>query len=436
VIVLLTRDLRLHDHPALAEACLTAQTVVPLFVHDTALVGRPGSSSNRVQFLAESLEDLQRSLAERGGRLFVREGDPTEETLKVAAEVDAGAVFISADVSRHARRRQERLAGACQQQRLKLTAFPGVNVVEPGQLVPRGGDHYRVFTPYWNRWRSTTDSLGQIRVPDGLAPGRLQRVARGGHGPSSPNLPAGGEAAARMRAQQWVRRNLSGYEASHDDLAGDTTSRLSPYLHFGCLSPIELAHLAVQNGGGEAFVRQLCWRDFHHQVMAAFPELPRQDYRRSGRRWRHDPAGLEAWRAGLTGIPIVDAGMRQLRSEGWMHNRARLLVASFLTRDLGVHWRPGAEHFMDWLVDGDAANNSGNWQWVAGTGNDTRPNRRFNLIRQGRRFDPQGEYVRRYVTELAAVPGAAVHEPWKLDPYTEGLEKYPAPIVDLSISGN
>jgi deoxyribodipyrimidine photo-lyase len=151
---------------------------------------------------------------------------------------------------------------------------------------------------------------------------------------------------------------------------------LSPYLHLGCLSPVELAHLAAQNGDGEAFLRQPCWRDFHHQVLAAFPELPRQDYRSRRREWRDDPSGLEAWRAGVTGIPIVDAGMRQLRSKGWMHKRARLLVASFLTRDLGIHLRPGAAHFMDWLVDGDAANNSGNWHWVAGTGNVTRPNRR------------------------------------------------------------
>jgi deoxyribodipyrimidine photo-lyase len=228
-----------------------------------------------------------------------------------------------------------------------------------------------------------------------------------------------------------MRRHLAGYADIHDDLAEDQTSRLSPYLHFGCVSPGELAHQVLGGPGGEPFLRQLCWRDFHHQVLAAFPELPREDYRPRRARWEHHPAALEAWQHGLTGIPIVDAGMRQLLVEGWMANRARLLVASCLTKNLGIDWRAGADHFVGWLVDADVANNSGNWQWVAGTGNDTRPNRRFNLARQAQRFDGDGDYVRRHIPELAGIPGPAAHQPWRLGDSQRRRLDYPQPIIDV-----
>ena len=185
---------------------------------------------------------------------------------------------------------------------------------------------------------------------------------------------------------------------------------------------------AGERPGGGPFVRQLCWRDFHHQVLAAFPALPRRDYRPRGDRWSRSRRALEAWREGLTGYPLVDAGMRQLAAEGFMHNRARMTVASFLTKDLYLDWRAGARHFWDLLADGEIANNAGNWQWVAGTGNDSRPNRVLNPLRQAERFDPDGEYVRRYLPELAAIDGKAVHRPWLL-PERERRD-YPAPIVD------
>nr|MBA2600478.1 deoxyribodipyrimidine photo-lyase [Actinomycetota bacterium] len=223
---------------------------------------------------------------------------------------------------------------------------------------------------------------------------------------------------------------LASYEDGHDDLAGNVTSRLSPYLHFGCISPTEVVARAAGREGADPFVRQICWRDFHYQVLAAFPGLPRTDYRTRNDRWHHDTEGFQAWKEGRTGIPIVDAGMRQLAREGYMHNRARLITASFLTKDLYIDWRLGARHFWDLLVDGDIANNSGNWQWVAGTGNDTRPNRMFNPIRQARRFDPKGDYVRRYVAELKGIEGGAVHEPWKLDVSIRKGIDYPEPIVD------
>jgi deoxyribodipyrimidine photo-lyase len=438
---LYNRDLRTHDHPALAEACRQGGTVVPLFVIDPALTSRPLATSNRVAFLLESLADLRRSLIDRGGQLYVRCGDPTAATLKISTEVGASAVFASADFSPYARDRQSRLARACEQSRMRFVTFPGATVVPPGELVPGGADHYRVFTPYWRRWRSTPGRAlwrapRRVPGPAGVAPGPLPDLGSLSRRPQSPRRAQGDETAARRLARAWTRRHLSGYAIGHDDLAGDRTSRLSPYLHFGCISPADLAHDVKEVEGGETFLRQLCWRDFHHQVLSAFPDLPHRDYRPRGRHWLHDPAALEAWQHGLTGIPIVDAGMRQLLSEGWMANRARLLGASFLTRNIAIDWRRGAEHFAGWLLDADAANNSGNWQWVAGTGNDTRPNRRFNLLRQAHRYDARGDYVRRHIPELAGVAGPAVHEPWRLSPTERTQLDYPAPIIAPNLVGS
>jgi deoxyribodipyrimidine photo-lyase len=390
--------------------------VVPLFVIDRRLLGA-AESSNRAAFLAETLTDLRRSLQRRGSQLYVRVGDPVDEAMRIVAATGAQAVLLSEDVTPAARRRSDRLEEACRDSRIELATFPGSGVVGAGDVRPAGADHYRVFTPYWRRWRdypwrAVAAAPRQIATLAGIPAGRIPAVHALSEKPASPDRPAGGETVGRVVAGQWLSRRLREYPDGHDDLPGDRTSRLSPYLHFGCVSANELAHRARHHPGGEEFVRQLCWRDFYHQVLAAFPALSWRDYRpRPGRKWREDDAIVDAWKEGRTGVPIVDAGMRQLAAEGWMHNRARLLVAAYLTRDRGVHWRPGAKHFMSWLVDADVANNYGNWQWVAGTGNDTRPNRRFNLLRQALRFDPDGDYVRRYVPELAGVAGRAVHHP-------------------------
>ncbi|MFP4636040.1 MAG: cryptochrome/photolyase family protein, partial [Nitriliruptoraceae bacterium] len=217
-----------------------------------------------------------------------------------------------------------------------------------------------------------------------------------------------------------------------DLLADDATSRLSPHLHLGTISVAELAaRVDRSRPGHEAFLRQLCWRDFNHQLLAARPDLPHVDLRDRGDRWHEDEDASEAWRQGRTGYPVVDAGMRQLAREGWMHNRARMLVASFLTKHLYLDWRLGAQHFLDHLVDGDLANNSAQWQWVAGTGSDPRPNRVFNPVTQSRRYDPDGSYLRRYLPELADVDAADIHAPWREDGTSlVAATGYPPPIVD------
>jgi deoxyribodipyrimidine photo-lyase len=212
-------------------------------------------------------------------------------------------------------------------------------------------------------------------------------------------------------------------------LAANATSRLSPYLHFGCVPPFEVAARAGKHQQGEEFLRQLCWRDFFLQLLAANPSMVREDLHPGRRAWRSDDEAFARWREGRTGYPIVDAAMRQLAREGWLPNRARLIVASFLTKTLGLDWRLGADVFSQLLVDADLANNVGNWQWVAGTGTDTRPNRVLNPIAQATRFDPDGEYVRRYVSELANLEGPEVHEPWKA-PLARVAPDYPPRVVD------
>ncbi|RKT19504.1 deoxyribodipyrimidine photo-lyase [Streptomyces sp. 1114.5] len=425
-VALFTQDLRLHDNPVLHAASRAADQVVPLFVLDPAVEAVGFAASNRQAFLAECLADLDASLRRIGARLVVRRGDPAGQAARVAAEAGADTVHVAAGVSAFARRREARL-----RERLggRLHVHDGVlTVLPPGLVTPAGRDHYAVFTPYHRAWqqaprRSVLGAPRKLSTPDGI-----DGVALPTAKPVSPALPEGGETAARELRRRW---DIDSYADLHDALAADGTSRLSPYLHFGCLSANELAALASKHGGEGAagFVRQLAWRDFHHQVLAARPDAAHQDYRTREDRWHRDEREATAWREGRTGYPIVDAGMRQLAHEGWMHNRARLLTASFLVKTLHQDWRIGAAHFLELLVDGDLANNQLNWQWVAGTGTDTRPNRVLNPLRQADRYDPDGAYVRRWVPELAHLPGLSIHRPWLLAP------DYPAPLIapeDLS----
>ncbi|MFG2084812.1 MULTISPECIES: cryptochrome/photolyase family protein [unclassified Spirillospora] len=423
-IMLFTRDLRVRDNPALAAAC-QAGRVVPVFVFDRAILDGPFAAPNRVRFLLDCLADLRGSLRELGGDLVVARGDPVAEVARLAEDTRAGSLFLADERSAYATRRLAQLRRLA----LDISVHPGITVVPPGELTPLSGDHFRVFTPYWRaweaaRWRPLADVPGAVRLPSGVEAGRLPPLAELTPGQTSPDLAPGGERKGRRRVADWLHRDAAAYDKVHDDLAADRTSRLSPYVKFGCVSPRELA-----GAGPDAFRRQLAWRDFHHQVASAFPGLRNQDYRPRGQHWNDDRDALAAWRAGRTGIPIVDAGMRQLHREGFMHNRARLITASFLTRNLQIDWRAGLRHFEEWLADGDIADNAGNWQWVAGTGNSTRPERVMNPLRQASRFDPRGDYVRRYVPELAGVEGSRVHRPWALPAPVRRTLDYPEPIL-------
>ena len=424
-IVLFTRDLRVHDHAALTAATATHEHVVPLFVLDEALL-RDAGTPNRLSFLLDSLHALRASLRDLGGDLVVRSGDVVSEVVRLASATGAATLFVGEDVSRYA---QQRLRGL--RDRLEVRVENTVTAVAPGDLAPVGRDHFRLFTPYWRRWREeprppVLAAPARVAVPS-LDTGRLPELGRPGADRPSPGLPRGGEPEARRRLERWLADGAADYDTTRDDLAADRTSRLSPYLHFGCISANEVAGRVDST----ELLRQLCWRDFYAQLLAANPRTAHDDLRPRPYGWNEDDEALARWRAGRTGVPIVDAGIRQLRAEGWMPNRARLIVAAFLTKTLRLDWRHGMRTFAELLVDADVASNAGNWQWVAGTGVDPRPNRRFNPLAQARRRDPSGDYVRRYVPELAELDGAAVHEPWRA-PRARVAPEYPAPLGDVT----
>jgi deoxyribodipyrimidine photo-lyase len=437
-IALFTRDLRVHDNPTLQGAVDSAEQVLPLFVLDDAILGSGYLAPNRASFLIDALRDLDESLQQRGSEgLVIRRGDTAREVAALADEVHAGTVHASGDWSAYAQSRQRRLEKRLAEQGRELVVHgETLAVVPPGTVAPTDNDHFAVFTPYHRRWgdhsrRPVLDAPSRLVSPH-VPKGEIPAAERLCPGDRAQYLPAGGETAGRRRMQAWLRSSVRTYADQHDDLAGDDTSRMSPYLHFGCLSPTELVARAGRSRGAQAFVRQLAWRDFNLQVLAARPEVASQDYRDRGDRWRRDEDDLAAWREGRTGYPIVDAAMRQLTQEGWMHNRGRLIVGSFLTKTLYLDWREGARHFLHHLVDGDIANNQLNWQWVAGTGTDTRPSRVLNPLRQAERFDSEGAYVRRYVSELANIEGPVVHTPWQLPDDVRKALDYPDPILDLA----
>ncbi len=437
-VVLFTADLRVRDQPALSAAVREADEVVPLFVVDRGVHRAGFDVPNRRAFLADCLASLDAGLRERGGRLVIRTGEVTEQVCRVVSETGARAVHIAAGASGYARRREARLRMALGSLRCALQVHEGViHVLPPGEVRPEGSNHFAVFAPYFDRWAQTAvrDEVAAppvVSVPE-LAGHPLPR--RTAVTDASPRVAGGGESEGRRRLTAWLAADdpdIEPYEERHDDLSADATSRLSPHLHFGTLSPAELVRRARHKGGpaADTFARRLAWRDFHHQVLAARPDASHTDYRRRGDHWRGNEKEITAWKEGRTGCPIVDAGMRQLLHEGWMPHRARLLTASYLTKTLYTDWRVGARHFLDLLVDGDVAACQLNWQAVAGTGTDTRPNRVLDPLSQARRFDPRGDYVRRWVPELAALEGAEVHRPWALDDLERARLDYPDPLVD------
>lgn len=443
-VVLFTRDLRVHDNPTLT-AGAAADHVVPLFVVDEAITGSAFARPNRAAFLVAALADLDAGLRRAGGRLVVRTGRTVDVVARLTAEVDAAAVHLSGDVSAYATARERALRRRLAEHGRELVVHGDtLFAVAPGSILPsgRGKTHMAVMGPYYRRWtdadlRSPTGPPSGLSLPDGIDPGRLPQPADIATGDTSPQLSVGGESDARSLLDSWTDGGLADYADTHDAMAADATSRLSAHLHFGTLSPTEVVARArrVQGAGPDAFVRQVAFRDFHAQVMHAKPSITHTDYRSRGDRWRTGKAAdveFAAWREGRTGFPLVDAGMRQLAAQGWMHNRARLITAFFLTKTLYLDWRRGAAHFADLLVDADMSNNVMNWQWVAGTGNDGRYNRTLSQSAQARKYDAAGDYVRQWVDELTGIEGTAVHTPWDLPGDVRAGLGYPDRIVDLA----
>jgi deoxyribodipyrimidine photo-lyase len=434
------RDLRLADNPALLSAVSSAAgatdaagpagdtQVVPLFVLDPALT-QPAGAPRRA-YLAASLTDL----GSRVGGLQLRRGDPVREVVAVARAASAATVHIAADYGPRGRRRDLDVESALALYGIQLVRTGSPYAVPPGQVLNKAGDPYQVFTPYSRAWRDhgwpappmppravrwirpmESHHLDEVPLPDGL------------------QLPAAGEPAAVRRWEDFLALRLEDYPTTRDRADLDGTSRMSAHLKWGEIHPrTMLADLALHPGAGAwAYATELAWREFYADVLWRSPGSARDYLRPEFARMEYDGPGIRftAWCDGLTGYPIVDAGMRQLRSEGWMHNRVRMIVASFLVKDLHIEWRHGARHFMKWLVDGDLASNQQGWQWAAGCGTDASPYFRiFNPIVQGKRFDPGGDYVRRYLPELRQVDAKSIHEPWTLDGGPPG--GYPSPIVD------
>jgi deoxyribodipyrimidine photo-lyase len=446
-IVWFRRDLRLTDNPALCAALDAGAGVIPVFVLDDRLLHGRHASAGRTRFMLQALADLDQGLRERGSGLVVRHGDPGRELAQLAAQAGADTVHAAVDASGFARGRDRRVRAALAEQGVAVRGHPGTFVID--QIDLPGERTQTVFTPFHRRWlnaarrRPAATPRELPALPTAIHAGELPSLRALGirEGTLPPDPAHGGESAARERMDAFLREDVEAYGEGRNELAADRSSRLSPYLHFGCLSPRELERRLPDSPGGEAFRRQLAWRDFYGHVLRAHPQNARHEFQeryRATLAWSDDAETLDAWRAGRTGYPLVDAGMRQLLAEGWMHNRARLVVGSFLTKHLGIDWRLGERHFMAHLLDGDEASNNGNWQWIASVGVDPQPvfKRILSPTRQLERFDPDGAYVRRYVPELAGVPAERLAEPWRMSEAEQRRvgcvigRDYPAPVVD------
>jgi deoxyribodipyrimidine photo-lyase len=413
------RDLRLADNPALEGALASAENVVPVFVLDPGLLRSRYNGEKRTAFLLGGLKALDRSLRERGSRLVLREGDPERELGRLKEESGAEAIFAEQDVSPYARRRDRRIAA-----RLPLRGVWGVSVLTPRDVLKTDGVPYTTFTPYSRTWArvASTRSAKAREAPARLpTPGKIESLPI----PDSPAallLPGEDEAVARL--ERFARGPIFEYAEKRNRLDLEGTSGLSPYLRFGMISArraLAAAEEAFDRAPGNeeresaaAFRTELVWREFYLSILYHFPEVRARSFRPETRNvaWRDDEEGFRAWCEGKTGYPVVDAGMRQLSSTGLMHNRARMVTAAFLTKHLLIDWRRGEEWFMRHLLDGDPAANNGGWQWSAGTGTDAAPYFRiFNPMLQGKRFDPEGAYVSRFVAELAGTKPSEIHEP-------------------------
>jgi len=453
-IVWFRHDLRLADNPALAAAARDGRPVIPLFILDDGGEGGWAAGGASRWWLHHSLAALDKDLQGLGARLVLRRGPAEAVLLQVAAESGADAVFWNRRYEPAITARDSDIKQALRSEGLVAESFNAGLLFEPWTIRTGSGGPFKVFTPFWRACLSAPPP-----PPPEPAPSRLIAPPRPVDGealgdwrltPSRPNWASGfsdhwrpGEAGARERLEAFLKAALRRYRDQRDVPARPGTSRLSPHLHFGEIGPRQVWAAVQALGpdipGADAYLRELGWREFSHHLLFHFPTLPEANFKPDFNPfpWRDDPEALTAWRRGLTGYPIVDAGMRELWATGWMHNRVRMITASFLVKHLLIPWRLGEDWFWDTLVDADLAQNAASWQWVAGSGADAAPYFRiFNPVLQGEKFDPDGAYVRRWAPELARLPDAYVHKPWACPPHVLracGVSlgtTYPRPIVD------
>lgn len=439
------RDLRLEDNQALTAALAVGSGVLPVFILDEVLLTTP--AEKRQGFFFAGLRALKEDLNRRGSDLIIRNGDPAVELARLAAECGADCVYAEADISPYARQRDAAVAKG-----VSLQLVHGLSVHPAGVVRRTDGSPYTVFTPFSRAWKALPVNSRVLPAPVTLTPVPQVESHEFPLVPALDGFPAG-EREANRRLNAFIDGPIFEYGSGRDRLDLDGTSALSPYLRAGMISAnqaVAAARRAAANapdaqsrGGCETWLNELIWREFYQSILYHFPEVLKTAFRPSMRSiaWRDAPQDLWAWQNGLTGYPVVDAGMRQLAATGWMHNRARMITASFLVKHLLINWQEGERWFMRLLVDGDPAANNGGWQWTAGTGTDAAPYFRiFNPILQGKKFDPEGKYVRRWVPELAAVPSKYIHSPWEMpddEQRKAGMvvgQQYPAPIVDHSFA--
>ncbi|HEX4440556.1 MAG TPA: deoxyribodipyrimidine photo-lyase [Thermoanaerobaculia bacterium] len=448
------RDLRVRDNTSLARAARDGDGVVTVFVLDDHYGSDPNVGPSRFRFLRESLEELAASVGRRGGRLLLRRGPAAEALPALLAEAGAKAVYANAEIGPYPEERDAAVHDALAARGASLRLFQDALLVDPDRVATERGDPYTVYTPFARRWTAEEKAPplpepASLAGPHrGLASVPIERVGAWRDLPADPKAPRGGESEAFRLLEQFAAGPIERYPDERNFPARAGTSRLSPHLHFGTISARTLHARAMEESrsasgrtAGRKWISELAWREFYHSVLHHFPRVARESFRREldGLAWRSDREGLDAWKRGETGYPLVDAAMRELSTTNWMHNRARMVVASFLTKDLHVHWREGERWFEHELADADQANNNGGWQWAAGTGTDAAPYFRiFSPVLQSRRFDPDGAYIRRFLPALARVPDARIHEPWTMSPAEQDAfgcrigRDYPAPIVDHS----
>jgi len=458
-IVWFRRGIRVRDNHALTEAVRAARTVVPVFILDPTILTHPTTAPVRVRFLFESLSALDTELQAIGGRLIIRHGKPVEELERLRHETGATSLFFGREYEPYGRERDKSVTEAMTKCGVSVTETDDHLLTEPGEVMSKTGTAYTVFTPYKRVWfeRAMDAPLPaptRVQLPEGLSSEAIPTLPASvgvseSYGGDAPEVRVrGGEKEGANWLQKFLDACLGGYGTERDFPSHEGTSRLSAYLRMGVLSPRQVFDAvrarrdelpAKTADGANTFLTELAWRDFYYQILFHFPHVQNGAFKPAydAIRWQNDDRLFDAWREGRTGYPIVDAAQRQMNAQGWMHNRARMVTASFLCKDLLCDWRTGERVFMQRLVDGDQASNNGGWQWAAGTGTDAQPFFRiFNPTLQGEKFDADGAYVKRWCPELARIPAKYVHKPWDLTEREQDAvgcvlgRDYPRPIVD------
>ncbi len=446
VICWFRRDLRLNDQSAFDAALLSNQPIIPLFILDPVILHGQRFSRRRYQFMCEGLRSLDSDLRRVGGSLVVLEGTPLAVLNQIIDQTGATTLFFNRDYTPYARIRDDELKSKLG---INVQGFDDRLLVLPGEVIKNDGSPYTVYTPFMKKWKIAPKRLSpNLGEDSGICFYNLSRLSTIDIPALSVTtlLPEATAKAAQVRLYWFMSQPIYEYAKQRDTLGNPhenplaATSVLSPYIRFGLLSlreiywaaqdAYDLAETEIQRESVTQFINEIIWHEFYTHILWHFPQVKTQNFKRGydAIAWREDLEGLQRWKGGFTGYPIVDAAMRQLNSIGWMPNRARMIVASFLTKDLLIHWHEGELHFIQHLIDGDLAANNGGWQWAAGTGADAQPYFRiFNPVAQSRKFDPAGHYIRYWIPELHDIPTEHIHTPWEM---AIPPADYPAPIVD------